>query len=147
MFEHCYYTRESGDDKRSVFKFAPAIAPVKATVFPLLARPEMRAAATALAASITSAGVSNLVDTTATTIGRRYARTDEIGVPFGVTVDGQTAEDGTATLRERDSMAQVRVPTADLPALLRSLVDGKETWGDVAGRFPAQEPPKEEEGK
>ena len=79
--------------------------------------------------------------------GRRYARTDEIGVPFGVTVDGQTAEDGTATLRERDSMAQVRVPTADLPALLRSLVDGKETWGDVAGRFPAQEPPKEEEGK
>jgi glycyl-tRNA synthetase len=142
MFEHCYYARD-GDDKRSVFKFTPAIAPVKATVFPLLARPEMRSAATALAAEITAAGVSNIVDTTATTIGRRYARTDEIGVPFGVTVDGQTAEDGTATVRERDSMAQVRVPVADLPSLLRSLVDGKESWADVAARFPAQEPPKE----
>lgn len=104
----------------------------------------MRAAATALAATITATGVSNIVDTTATTIGRRYARTDEIGVPFGVTVDGQTAEDGTATLRERDSMAQVRVPVAEIPALLRALVDGKKTWAAVQALFPAQEPPKEE---
>ena len=141
MFEHCYYTRESGDDKRSVFRFAPAIAPVKATVFPLLARPEMRAAAMALAATITGAGVSNLVDTTATTIGRRYARTDEIGVPFGVTVDGASLEDGTATLRERDSMAQVRVPISELPGVVRALVDGKKDWASVQGSYPAQAAP------
>jgi len=41
-------------------------------------------------------------------IGRRYARTDELGVPFGLTVDGRTLEDGTVTLRERDSTAQAR---------------------------------------
>ena len=43
-----------------------------------------------------------------TTIGRKYARTDEIGVPYGITIDQATLEDSTATLRERDSMAQVR---------------------------------------
>lgn len=43
-----------------------------------------------------------------TTVGKRYARTDELGVPFGITVDGQTAEDNTVTLRERDSTKQVK---------------------------------------
>lgn len=47
-----------------------------------------------------------------TTIGRRYARTDEIGVPFAITVDYKTLSDGTVTLRERDTMAQVRSCTA-----------------------------------
>ena len=45
-----------------------------------------------------------------TTVGKRYARTDELGVPFGITVDGQTAEDKTVTLRERDSTKQVSLP-------------------------------------
>lgn len=49
------------------------------------------------------------VFTAGTTIGKRYARTDELGVPFGITVDGQTKEDDTVTLRERDSTKQVCV--------------------------------------
>ncbi len=48
-----------------------------------------------------------LTSSTGTTVGKRYARTDELGVPFGITVDGQTAEDSTVTLRERDSTKQV----------------------------------------
>jgi glycyl-tRNA synthetase len=48
-------------------------------------------------------------------IGRRYRRQDEIGTPWGVTVDGQTMEDGTVTLRDRDSLEQVRVPADELP--------------------------------
>jgi glycyl-tRNA synthetase len=47
-------------------------------------------------------------------IGRRYRRQDEIGTPWGVTVDGQTMEDGTVTLRDRDSLEQVRVPIEGL---------------------------------
>lgn len=62
----------------------------------------------AVSAALRAAGLSNIIDTTGTTIGKRYARTDEIGVPFAVTIDGTTLEDGTATIRERDSTAQVR---------------------------------------
>jgi glycyl-tRNA synthetase len=47
-------------------------------------------------------------------IGKRYRRQDEIGTPWGVTVDGQTADDGTVTLRDRDSLEQVRVPIDEL---------------------------------
>ena len=57
--------------------------------------------------ALTRAGLSNSVDVTGTTIGKRYARTDELGVPFAVTIDYDTVKSGTATLRERDSTAQV----------------------------------------
>jgi glycyl-tRNA synthetase len=55
-------------------------------------------------------------------IGKRYRRQDEIGTPFGVTVDGQTIEDGTVTLRDRDTLEQERVPASELAdELLRRL--------------------------
>lgn len=58
--------------------------------------------------------VSHKVDDSAGSIGRRYARTDEIAIPFGVTVDFDTLKDSTATLRERDSCQQVRIPVCNL---------------------------------
>jgi glycyl-tRNA synthetase len=57
-------------------------------------------------------------------IGKRYRRQDEIGTPWGVTVDGQTIEDGTVTLRDRDTLAQERVPAADLAELLTEKLGG-----------------------
>jgi glycyl-tRNA synthetase len=56
-------------------------------------------------------------------IGKRYRRQDEIGTPWGVTVDGQTLEDGTVTLRDRDSLGQERVPAGELLGLLESKLD------------------------
>ncbi|EFN58464.1 hypothetical protein CHLNCDRAFT_34068 [Chlorella variabilis] len=137
VFEHCFYTRE-GDDQRSVFSFTPVTAPVKCTVFPLLQRAELNERAEAMSAALTRERLSNTVDTTGTTIGKRYARTDEIGVPFAITIDYQTVEDSTATLRERDSTAQVRVPLAELPALVRRLTDMELSWQEVAAKYPAQ---------
>jgi glycyl-tRNA synthetase len=58
-------------------------------------------------------------------IGRRYRRQDEIGTPFCVTVDHQTADDNTVTLRERDSMEQNRVPVDELVPLLRERIHGE----------------------
>jgi glycyl-tRNA synthetase len=55
-------------------------------------------------------------------IGRRYARLDEVGVPYCVTVDHQTLKDGTVTIRDRDTTAQVRVELVELPNILRSLL-------------------------
>ena len=72
-------------------------------------------------------------------MGRKYARFDEIGVPFGVTVDSRTAEDGTVTLRERDSLAQVRLPRGDVVAVVGALSTGARDWASVAAQYPAQE--------
>lgn len=138
MFEHCYYTRE-GDASRAVFKFTPLVAPVKATVFPLLQKPELNQVAQSISASLTAAGLSNVMDTTGNTIGKRYARTDEIGVPFAVTVDFTTISDSTVTVRERDSMAQVRIPSAEVPGVLRALVDMNTSWEEVQAKYPAQQ--------
>ena len=85
------------------------------------------------------------------TIGKRYARTDELGVPFAITVDYDTTTAGalkdTVTLRERDSMGQRRVPIADVVAVLKALCDpneGSMTWADVAAKYPEQAPPSDE---
>jgi glycyl-tRNA synthetase len=78
------------------------------------------------------------VDTTGVSIGKRYARTDEIGVPFAITVDHRTLEDDTVTLRERDTCGQVRVPAAEVAAVVTSLVNGA-AWSGVSAKFPAQE--------
>ena len=58
---------------------------------------------------LSRAGISHSEDSSGAAVGRRYARADEIGVPFAVTIDYTTLEDQTVTLRERDSMDQVRV--------------------------------------
>lgn len=144
VFEHCFYTRE-GDDKRTVFAFPAASAPIKCTVFPLLQRAELSSRAESMSEALTRVGLSNTIDVTGTSIGRRYARTDEVGVPFAITIDYQTVEDGTATLRERDSMAQVRVPTAELAGVVRQLVDSELSWAAVAAKYPAQAPAAEED--
>lgn len=143
MFEHCYYVRE-GDDRRVVFKFTPLAAPIKATVFPLMAKPNLISKAEEIAKELRSFGLSNTIDTTGNTIGKRYARTDEIGIPFAVTVDFQTLEDGSVTIRDRDSTSQVRVPSSDLPTVLKSLSEMAKTWDQVASIYPAQESPEDE---
>jgi glycyl-tRNA synthetase len=85
------------------------------------------------------------------TIGKRYARTDELGVPFAVTVDFDTVRAGalldTVTLRERDTMEQVRVPTGDLVGVLKGLCEtheGAVVWADVRSKYPLQAAPAEE---
>lgn len=135
VFEHCFYARE-GDESRAVFAFPPLVAPVKCTVFPLMQKAELNEPAGRISAAMVALGLSCLTDTTGTTIGKRYSRTDEIGVPYAVTVDYTTLEDGSVTVRERDSMAQVRIPSAEVPAVVRQLVDGALLWADVAAKYP-----------
>jgi len=144
VFEHSYYTRE-GDESRAVFKFTPLIAPVKATVFPLIQKQQLNDQAAVLSKELTAAGLSNIIDTTGTSIGKRYARTDEIGVPYALTVDYDTLTDKCVTLRERDSMTQVRVPVAEVAQVVRKLVDSQLSWEEVAAKYPQQRAPAEEQ--
>jgi len=81
------------------------------------------------------ANIPNRVDSTSGTVGRRYARSDELGIPFGITIDFQTLLDDAVTVRDRDSMSQVRVPLSRLLGLLQSLVQETITWAEVLTKF------------
>ncbi|XP_003745656.2 glycine--tRNA ligase [Galendromus occidentalis] len=137
LFEHNFRTRE-GDEQRTYFSLPPIVAPLKCSVLPLSGNAEFVPLVTKLSAELTRCDVSHKVDDSAGSIGKRYARTDEIAIPFGVTVDFDSlAEPHTATLRERDSMTQVRCPVDDIPHLIRDLSLGKITWqNEVQPKYP-----------
>lgn len=89
-----------------------------------------------LTSKLRKLGVSNRVDDSSASIGKRYARNDELGTPFGITVDFQSVKDYTFTLRDRDSTKQVRASEDEILQALKSLVEGDETWDDVVKRLP-----------
>lgn len=76
------------------------------------------------------------MDDSSASIGRRYARNDELGTPFGLTIDFQTLQDGTFTLRERDSTRQVRAEEEKIVDAIKALVEGAKTWQDVESELP-----------
>ena len=105
---------------RVVLGLLPAIAPVKAGVFPLVKKDGMPEFAERLAKEL-RADFPVFYDESGA-IGRRYRRQDEVGTPFCVTVDGQTLEDGTVTVRDRDTLAQERVAADRVGAVVRERV-------------------------
>ena len=107
---------KGGVDKRTVMRFDPRIAPVKVAVLPLSRHADLSPKARALAAELRQAWTVDFDDAGA--IGRRYRRQDEIGTPFCVTVDFDSLDDESVTVRDRDSMAQDRVPITGVRAWL-----------------------------
>jgi glycyl-tRNA synthetase len=107
---------KGGVDKRTVLRLDPRLAPVKVAVLPLSRNEQLSPVARDLAAQLRRTWNVDFDDAGA--IGRRYRRQDEIGTPFCVTVDFDSLEDHAVTVRERDSMAQERIPMADLRAWL-----------------------------
>ncbi len=103
---------KGGVDKRTVLRLDPRLAPVKVAVLPLSRNADLSPVARDLAAELRRTWNVDFDDAGA--IGRRYRRQDEIGTPFCVTVDFDTLEDQAVTVRERDSMAQERIPLAGL---------------------------------
>ncbi|CEA12887.1 glycine--tRNA ligase [Methanobacterium formicicum] len=118
------------EDERNIFHFPPDIAPVGANVFPLVNKDELVEIANTLMENLRGEGIIAEVDTSGT-IGRRYARSDEIGTPFAVTVDHQTLEDETVTIRERDSQEQVRVPLSIVADKINNLLLKKVNFSDI----------------
>ncbi|KAL4734304.1 hypothetical protein BDV11DRAFT_209503 [Aspergillus similis] len=135
LMEHVYYYRE-GDEARGVLSFPPVIAPTKVLLVPLSSNAAFRPMVQELTTKLRRLGVSSRVDDSSASIGKRYARNDELGTPFGVTVDFQSVKDNTITLRDRDSTKQVRASQEEILQALKSLVEGEETWEDVRKRLP-----------
>ena len=128
------YTEESaptasgGTERRVVMKLHPALAPVKVAILPLSRNEKLVPLARSVYDEVRRSGVVNgLVQyDDAQSIGRRYRRQDEIGTPKCVTVDFDSLEDNAVTVRDRDSMAQVRVPITGLADELRRLSGGSD---------------------
>jgi glycyl-tRNA synthetase len=107
-----YHEEEVAGEKRVVLRLHPSLAPVKAAVFPLVNKEGMPEVAQRLYHDLKTR--FHVFYDDSGSIGRRYRRQDEAGTPFGVTVDGQTLQDGTVTVRDRDTLVQVRVAADQL---------------------------------
>jgi glycyl-tRNA synthetase len=117
------YTEDQvGGEARTVLKFHPRFAPIKAAVFPLVKKDGMPEKAEAIYRELKRE--FHVFYDEKGAIGRRYRRQDEAGTPFGITVDGQTLTDDTVTFRDRDSCRQWRVPSAGVARALRDLLAG-----------------------
>jgi glycyl-tRNA synthetase len=101
--------------------FSSAVAPVQVAVLPLLTRKELADPAKDIIAKLREKTLLASYDDSGT-IGRRYRRNDEIGTPYCVTVDYDTLEDGTVTIRDRDSMRQIRAPITGIENMLYELI-------------------------
>ncbi len=117
LLESAFYEEQVGKEKRNVLRFKNEITPIRAAVFPLLNRDELKKRARQMFQKLRDEGILVEYDDSGS-IGRRYRRQDEIGTPYCVTIDYETLENDTVTVRERDTMKQVRVPVAEVKDVL-----------------------------
>jgi glycyl-tRNA synthetase len=118
------------DEGRIVLGLKSEVAPVQAAVLPLLTREELIGPAREIESALKQKGVMAAYDDSGT-IGRRYRRNDEIGTPYSITVDYDTLGDGTATIRDRDSMKQVRSPIDTIANTVHDLIHGHTSFEDA----------------
>jgi len=116
-----YAEEEVRGEKRVVLRLKPELAPVKVAVLPLSRNEQLVPPARRVWDLLRPHFMTQYDD--AQSIGRRYRRQDEIGTPFGVTIDFETLQDEAVTIRERDSMEQTRAPIAKLVAVIRDKLD------------------------
>jgi len=121
-------------DDRSVLSFPRDIAPIQVGVYPLVSKDGLPEKALQVYKMLLDEGFMVEYDE-AGSIGRRYARADEIGIPLGITVDYETLKDNTVTIRDRDSWKQVRSGIEDLPELLHKYFRWKADFEDLGKPF------------
>ncbi len=116
-----YYEEEVKGETRAVLRIAPHISPFKAAVFPLVNRDGMPEVATKIYNDLRRKFKIFYDDKRA--VGRRYRRMDEVGTPFCITIDSQTLQDETVTLRDRDTMQQTRHKISEMEGILQKKVE------------------------
>lgn len=130
LLEHSYHEDTVDDEPRTYLALDPAVAPQTAAVFPLVTEPELVQVAESVTTRLREAGITVAYDDSGA-IGRRYRRQDEIGTPFCITVDHETPDSETVTVRDRDTTDQARVSTGSLPSTVRRLRDSALTVADL----------------
>lgn len=128
-------------DVRVILRFHPELAPIKVAILPLSRNEKLAPLARDVYAEVRRSFMAQYDD--AQSIGRRYRRQDEIGTPFCVTIDFQSLDDNQVTIRERDSMAQIRLPVEDLMSTLQAKLGGesfatKHLWATRSSGTPKE---------
>jgi glycyl-tRNA synthetase len=121
LLDAAYRRVEKEGEPYTILGLSPSVAPVTVSVFPLMAKDGLDDRALAIHHAMHASGIDSAYDASGS-IGKRYARADEVGTPWCVTVDYDSLEDKAATLRHRDTQVQERVPMADLPARVLQLM-------------------------
>ena len=124
VLEHAYDFDEK--EEYTVLHLKPEVAPIKVGVFPLMEKDGLDECARDIYEVLQSAGIESYYDGSGT-IGKRYARMDEVGTPYCITVDYETLDGdtkGTVTIRDRDSKNQKRIPVSDVKAIISALISG-----------------------
>ncbi|KAJ8132592.1 hypothetical protein O1611_g1033 [Lasiodiplodia mahajangana] len=133
LLEQVYWHRPEQVAK-AVLSLPLAVAPTKVLIVPISAQAQFRPITRKLSARLREMGIANNVDSSGASIGKRYARNDELGTPLGITVDFKTVEDGTITLRDRDTTTQLRGSEDKVLEAVKNLVNGIESWDQIEER-------------
>ncbi|KAF5364983.1 hypothetical protein D9758_008137 [Tetrapyrgos nigripes] len=136
LLEHSFWSREQ-DVERGVLSLPPLVAPTKVLIVPLSAKEEFDPLVQEISSKLRRAGIFSRVDDSNTSIGKRYARNDELGTPYGITIDFASVQNHTCTLRERDIMDQRIASIDEVIATVTDLVEGTIDWEEVCRRLPA----------
>ncbi len=115
-----------------VLKIPAKLAPIKAAIFPIIKQEEFEKFATEISNNLGQE--FNVTYDKSGSIGRRYARNDEIGTPFCITIDGDSIKNDDVTIRDRDTTKQIRVKVSELKKILKKLIDGEIEF-DSAGKI------------
>ena len=125
--------------------FKPTVAPIKVLVVPLQKDVRFAGLLSEIEQKLDDDALSFKVDQSGVSIGKRYSRNDELGIPFGITIDYESLEGKGVTLRERDSTKQVRASMEEIIEAVVKMCKGKESWEAVSKRLPAFEGKEVEE--
>ncbi|KAF8574095.1 glycyl-tRNA synthetase [Ramaria rubella] len=134
LLEHSFWARED-DKQKGVLSLPIIVAPIKVLIVPLSAKEELQPLVQEVSAKLRGEGVFSRVDDSTASIGKRYARNDELGTPFGITVDFASPKNRTLTLRERDTTSQLIGSVEDVLSTVCALVRGDMTWTDAGAKL------------
>ncbi|CAF1313107.1 unnamed protein product [Adineta steineri] len=134
--EHNFKIRPE-DNQRKYFTLPPLIAPYKCAVLPLSVNAEFKPFVKQISDLLTQADISHKIDTSSSNIGKRYARCDELGIPFAIAIDFDTLQQPySIALRELESLKQVRVKIDEIVSVLQDLATEKVTWNEIFALYP-----------
>ncbi|CAE6489652.1 unnamed protein product [Rhizoctonia solani] len=136
LLEHSYWRREQ-DIARGVLSFPTCVAPTKVLLVPISANTAFLPLIKEISAKLRAAGISARVDDSSATIGKRYSRNDELGTPYGITIDFASVSKNTVTLRERDTTDQRIGSVDEVISVVADLVAGNIDWAQACTKLPA----------
>ncbi|KAI3406408.2 GRS1 [Candida oxycetoniae] len=127
VFEHQYWARKD-DAERGVLSLPPLVAPTKVLLVPLSNSSELQPIVKKVSSVLRKEKIPFKIDDSSASIGKRYARNDELGTPFGITIDFESAKDDSVTLRERDSTKQVRGSISEVVEAIKEITYSGVDW-------------------